>query len=297
MARRDRVSGGVAVLHQDASPELLRLVRWLVFGIWFLKVATDALAPIAWLPLSIFEPAGLLALLPVRLKALLLTPAFLLVLKLGTLGLLGWTLWRWHPVTALLACLGLTVELGILRGFAAHIDHKDLALLYAAYWLAVLPFADRWAAARGETVPKPYTLSGIPIVAILASLCVTYMMVGVYRVTHGQLEVFTSGSMPYWAIRNTLQVSHPDWGWGRYLLEQPWLGAVLNAGFPVVTLFEVLAPLCLVSGRFRLAFALVMVPFHLFSWIFMEVFFWKSLALYVLLIDWQRVRLPRYGRL
>ncbi len=274
----------MGVLHQDASSELLRLVRWLVFGIWFLKVATDALAPVAWLPLSIFEPAGLLALLSVRLKAVLLMPAFLLGLKLATLGLLGWTLVKWHSVAALLACLCLTVEMGILRGFAAHIDHKDLALLYAAYWLAVLPLADRWAAARGETAAKPYTLSGIPIVAILASLCVTYMMVGVFRVTHGQLDVFTSGSMPYWAIRNTFQVSQPDWGWGRYLLEQPWLRAALNAGFPVVTLFEILAPLCLVSARFRLVFALVMVPFHLFSWIFMEVFFWKSLALYVLLL-------------
>ena len=76
----------------------------------------------------------------------------------------------------------------------------------------------------------------------------------------------------------------------RFLLQQRTLNVLLNMGFPIVTVFEVLAPLCLVSRTFRAAFLVVMVPFHLFSWIFMEVFFWKNLALYVLCVDWSRVK-------
>ena len=145
------------------------------------------------------------------------------------------------------------------------------------------------ARTRQPTLPRPYTLSGIPLVALLTTLCVTYTLVGVYRLIHGGLDVFTSGSLTFWALRNSFQVLHPGWGLGWLLLRHPALSMVLNAGFPVVTTFEVLAPLCVVSRPFRTAFLAVMVPFHLCSWIFMEVFFWRNLLLYMLLVEWDRV--------
>jgi hypothetical protein len=193
-------------------------------------------------------------------------------------------------VAAVLACCGLTAGQSIMRGFSGHIDHKDLVLLYAAWLLAILPWADALAKRRGLIPPKPYTLEGISVVAILAALCLSYTLVGVYRLVHGGVEVFTSGSLTFWALRNSYQVTDPTWGLGRWLPQHPMLDRALNAGFPIVTMFEVLAPLALVSRTFRRVFLAVMVPFHVLSWMVMEVFFWKNLLLYPLFVEWRRAR-------
>ena len=58
------------------------------------------------------------------------------------------------------------------------------------------------------------------------------------------------------------------------------------------TLLEVLAPLCLLSRRFRLIFAAVMVPFHLLATVVFHVSFWENLVLYGCLVDasiWPRI--------
>ena len=55
------------------------------------------------------------------------------------------------------------------------------------------------------------------------------------------------------------------------------------AGFPVVTLFEMFAPLCFISSRFRWMFLIVMLPFHLLAWIVMEIFFGSTCSLHLIL--------------
>ena len=277
------------LLHQRATPHALRLVTVTVFGLWFLIVALDPIQQLSLLPVSLFEPVGLLRVLPPSLGAWLPSPTFLLGLKAATLVSLALVLLnRWATPAAVGACALLTLSQSIARGFAGHMDHKQVVLLYAAYWLAVLPLADAIARKRGSAASGAVSLSGIPLVAILSTLCLTYSFVGIYRLVHGGLEVFRSGSMTFWALRNSYQVLHPSWGWGRGLLGQPVLDQALNYGFPIVTLFEVLAPLCLIWRWFRLVFLAVMVPFHFFSWMFMEVFFWHNLVLYLLLFDWSR---------
>jgi hypothetical protein len=53
----------------------------------------------------------------------------------------------------------------------------------------------------------------------------------------------------------------------------------------VVTLFEILAPCCLLSRRFRLTFLIVMAPMHVLVWVSMNILFWENLALFLLLLD------------
>jgi hypothetical protein len=101
--------------------------------------------------------------------------------------------------------------------------------------------------------------------------------------------VFSSGSITFWALRDTYQVLNPAWGFGKLLLEYPMLDSMFKIGFPIITLFEVLAPICLFSRWFRYAFLFLMIPFHFLSWLFMEVFFWENLVLFVFFFDIERI--------
>jgi predicted DCC family thiol-disulfide oxidoreductase YuxK len=195
---------------------------------------------------------------------------------------------------AVCACVFITVYEGIIRGFGGHISHSDLILLYAAYFLALFPMADLMIGKKQrESADTALNLYGIPLVAILATLCFTYTLVGVYRIVHGGIETFSSDSITFWALRNSYQVVNPTWGFGRALLEYPIFSRILKWGFPVTTLFELLAPVCLFSRRFRYVFLAFMIPFHLMSWLFMEIFFWANLLLFILFFDINRWLAPK----
>ena len=287
----------MTLLHQDASARTVEYATRLVFGLWFVKLALDPLPQLAALPASIYNPVGFLSPLPKAVTLLMLSGPFLWGLKWLALLAVGLVLLgRLRQPAALVACPLLTLQMGIARGFAGHIHHPEMVLLMAVYWLALCPVMDRLAArpSRGHR-PSPNVhagLSSVPIVGILLSLCCAYACVGVTRLVHGGLEVFTSDSMTFWALRNAYHVFQPTWGWGKLVLEQPWLRVLLNAGFPVVTVFEVLAPLCLFSRWFRRLFLLVIGSFHLVSWFVLDVFFWENLLLLTLLLD----QLPQYVR-
>lgn len=277
------------LLHAAASPAALRWLTAGVFGLWSWQVASASVHPLTVLPVSLYEPVGFLSFLPESVASIMLSHAFLLALQLLTAVTTAVAaLSRGGAACAVLACAGVTLYEGIVRGFGGHISHHDLVLLYAAYGLALFQLADR-------VVPAPTrpdaTRSGIPLVATIALLCVTYSLTGLFRLLRGGTELFTSGSLTFWALRNSYQYINPIWGLGRYLPELPLVNTLLSLGYPIVTVFEVLAPVCLWSRRFRGVFLAVMIPFHLFSWLFMEIFFWESLLLYVLFLD-----LPQWRR-
>lgn len=115
--------------------------------------------------------------------------------------------------------------------------------------------------------------------SILALLCLSYTLTGTYRFIHGGVETFQSGSASYWAVRSAYRVAHPDWGFGKLLLEFPGLSRMLNATFPIVTAFEAAAVAALVSRPFRWVFIVFAIGFHILSWLFLDLFFWENLIL------------------
>ena len=282
------------LLHQDATPETLNVVTVCVFGLWFLKLALEPPYLISFFPLSLYEPVGFLRIIPISMRHLLIDPLLIQVLRIITLLFLVLTILSiFRKPAAVCACIFITVYDGIARGFGGHISHVYLILLYAAYFLALFPLADLMVRKKQrESVDTTITLYGIPLVAILITMCFTYTLVGVYRIVHGGIETFSSGNITFWALRNSYQVVDPAWGFGRSLLEYPIFSKMLNWAFPVITLFEVLALICLFSKWFRYFFLTVMIPFHFLSWLFMEVFFWANLFLFILFFDINRWLAP-----
>lgn len=275
------------LLHEDAPPEALRLVRGLVFATWFLRVAFKPLDQLWMIPASLIQPVGWMRPLPPALEQVLHNAAFLHGLKAAALlsfalVIAGVAL---RPMMVV-ACVLMTLFTSLWRGFAGHMDHESVLVLLAGYLLTLFALADARTERTGESpAPGGPTRAGIQLTGVLAVLCLAYMMVGVFRMVHGAPAVFTSNSLTFWSLRNAYETAEPAWGWGKYVLEYPWLARMLNWGFPVITLFELTALFALFSRRYRYTFLLVMVPFHLLSLFVLDVFFWENMVLYVLFFD------------
>jgi len=277
-----------SLLHHDAPPQALKLLRIWVFGIWTAIVLLDPLPMLSRLPASTFDPAGILGVLPTDYRPMLISSPFLWGLKLALLVSLTLVLIdRCMKSAAVVACVLLTFEQGIVRGFG-YVDHAEIALLFAGYFLALFAIADSILARRAERPESAVNPNAIPFVAILATLLFSYSFTGVYRITHAAPEIFLSNTLAHWIVMDTHMLLQPFFSWelDRWVLEHRWAYRLLKAGFPIQAFVEVLAPFCLVSRACRRVFLIVMVPFHLLSWLLFKILFWENLLLYVLLLDW-----------
>ncbi len=275
------------LLHEDAGPEAVEVFRVWVFGIWLFKVVTDPLAAIAGLPQTIFNPTGfLLKFLPASLKHFLLAESFLFGLKTVLILSLVFVIFKvFLRSSSVLACFFLTLYQGIIRSFG-HVNHAEIELLYAAYFLTLFSIADGIFEKQGKhDRAEGMNLNSIPLISTLACLCFSYTFVGIYRVARAGLGIYSSDSLAFWILDNSLRTPESITPVGLLILKYPLLGEMLRLGFPAGTIFEILAPFTLLSRWFRYLFIAVMVPFHLIILLFMGINFWEQLALYVLFLD------------
>jgi len=101
--------------------------------------------------------------------------------------------------------------------------------------------------------------------------------------------------MEVWAIDASLRGYYFNTNIGWHIPGWPVVLFFLESGLPVITMFEILAPLCLAVPHFRWIFLPVMLSFHLLSLVFMNIFFFDDMFCYLLLIDWSR-RFPALAR-
>jgi len=85
-------------------------------------------------------------------------------------------------------------------------------------------------------------------------------------VVTGGLEVFNGETMESWAVDASLRGYYFNTNIGWHVPGWPWVAFMLESGLPVITLFEILAPLCVAWPRFRWVFLPVMLSFHALSW-------------------------------
>ena len=266
-----------------AGGEALRRV---VFGVWAAVLLLDPAVGLAELPPEVFDPAVPWALLPAAVRDVAWSePGLLAVRVVGGVAAAAAALGVAFRTSATVAVLGATLHRASISSLA-FVNHAPMGLLLAAWCLVLCGWADRRAARAGVPVERraPWT----PYI-VLAVLSFTYAATGVHRLAMGDLGLMTGDSIAYWSTRNhalelwesTLPVSFGD-----RVATTPWLLTLLRVGFPWVTLVEVLAPLMLVSARFRAVFAATMIPFHLLSVVALSVFFWGNAVLLVVLLLW-----------
>ncbi len=281
------------MIHENAPPSALRVLRIVVFATWFARVAFKPLQELAAVSPSLEERVSVIRLLPHGMIPLVHNTAFLYGLKAATLLCFAFVIAgvALRPMMVL-SCILMIVFAALWRGFAGHIDHESILILLAGVLMTGFTLADRRLESKGQawpTGPNVPTQAGVQMTAVLALLALVYTMVGVYRVVHGSPEIWTTHSLTFWALRNAYETVEPMAGWGKFVLTYPWMAKMLEAGFPVITLFELTAFAILFSKWYRWAFLLVMVPFHMLSLFVLDVFFWENMMLYVLMFTfWYR---------
>ena len=193
--------------------------------------------------------------------------------------------------TATLACLLVVAQAAFLRGFA-HVNHTEMGAITVMLALTLSTWAD--AIDRASAFADP-TRGGQAFFTAGLMFALTYSMAALVRVVNGGWDIVMSDSVKFWAMRNAMVDSAVnnavrDVGWA--VVHTP-IASLLEIGFLVVTLLELLAPLYLVSRAFRRLFLASMLLFHLVSGVVLGVLFTDSLVILVLFALADLVWLPR----
>jgi hypothetical protein len=237
-------------------------------------------------------PAGFWALVHTDAGLRVWWATMLVLLALAAVGAPG------YRAIALLTCILLTFYQGLIYSFA-EVTHAELAALYVAYVVAVFPSADALALRRRGPSPAPQAVYQAAMLLATIVLLSTYMLTGVRRIVAGGTDIFLNGTILAMVGDGSITPDHLQQGFGLRLLAWPAGRFLLETGFVLVTVFEVLSLLCVSSPWFRRAWLVVMLPFHVLSWPLLQTLFVHNILLIgALLVDVDGlVRRTRWARL
>ena len=157
-------------------------------------------------------------------------------------------------------------------GFANHAQTLPLILLAL---VAISPLLE-------DRRKPPLSTTSSDFVALAAiGAILPYSYIGLQRVLSGGWEMFTGDVLlQYLSAATASYQRYPPW------VDPVLLKAPLNAGFAVVTAFEVTSVCLLLSRKYRCAWLLTMLAFHITTLFAMNVFFWENLVLITVIFWW-----------
>jgi hypothetical protein len=268
-----------SLIHKRATGLSLRFLHMYVFGIVLTALLLDPLWPLAGLPLQMIDPVRLLDWLP-HASEWMNWATFLVVFRLIViLTVLAAMTAQKAPVSLLASILYILFQ-AIEKSYGK-LDHDDYVLMFAALSLGLFGDSKR---------------PSIAWVSVLFFMLFFYSLTGIQRVLRGSLSIFTNDSLLWYINYNIFRPGHHiQWDCSRVLSNYPWIyGFFLKPGFLLVTALEILAPLALVQKNFRMIFLAVMLPFFILNWFFMNILFWQSFFLCLLLFEFShRIRFDK----
>jgi hypothetical protein len=282
------------MIHADAGAERLAIARIAVFGIWFVNLLMTPVRNFAWLPAELVDQPAVLRPFPIE-TWLASEPTVIALKVLGLIltaaCILGVRPWRPLAVTTVAMLLWHDAVMKSLQGYD---NHAQAAVLFAAIVLALAPATDALSVhpRRQESREDRSGYAG-PLLLAAFLVALTYTLIGLRRLTHGGVAVFTDGSPERWVTARSQQYAATDFELGTTMLDLPGAGTVLALGMVLVTILEVLSLLVLRSPRLRGVWLAVLVSFHLSTLLLMNIFFWENLILLAVLFTGLPERLLR----
>jgi hypothetical protein len=275
----------MTVLHAGARAADLAVLRVAVFVTWLAVVARTPLDLYPDIPAELFEPRGVMRLLPT--EALLAAPTALLTLKV--LAVAGCALCvlgiRPFPAVAVPTVSLLVVFDGATKSLGLYANHDLAALLFVAMLVSFFPAGDAISVmGRRRDAPPSSDLYGAALQLSVLVLALTYALAGFRRLITGGVEVFATDSIVLWLVARSSEWAAYGFDEGLRVLDHEWLRPAMVLGMLVATVAEALSPLVLCSRRFRLVWVPVIVGFHLFTLLTMRIFFWPNLVLIAVLV-------------
>lgn len=277
-----------ALPHEGAGPRTLGYIRVAVASIWIIKLLPDSFTWMSAFPVEAFRSYGVLRLIPAGLLELTGNVSTLLAFKGVLLTLLALLLVgvKPYPLIAIATAVGLTIHQGLARGFA-YDNHQELPALFCVYVLAFFPAADGFSwPPRRRLSPRP-AIYGAAITSMAIVVLLPYSAIAAYRLSRSAPEIFLGNSMPYFlGFLSGLETD--GWRLGLKVLEYRFLYPALGIAFLFTTLLELVAPFSLIHKPFRALWVLGITAFHISTWLLMNIFFWESMLLIlILLTDWE----------
>jgi hypothetical protein len=271
------------MLHDKANAYTLGMVRIWIFGLAALSRVPTPVWDICALP--DYQPNGIMRLLGAYYWAPLITPVVAYCIQALTIGLLiaaaaGIRPWR---IVAPLACLALTLSEGLIRGTEV-MSHANIILILCTWVLACFPAADALRLFPGKRQPfRPLAQYQAALFTLSMVFCVTYLFAGARRLSTSGIDIYLDDSILRATALRDAELG-PAGGLGIWACESVFVGWALVIGFPLVTLLELLSPLCIFSTRFRWMWIAVLFPFHIGIGFLMGIWFPYNLALIPVLI-------------
>lgn len=267
------------MIHEDATGNDLELWRVIVFSTWLVYFALNPVEDLAALPSEYFDPVGPLRFFSSAWLAALDTWPMLAGLRIFTMVSAACCLHKRLRVWAELPFLAtLLILLSFVRGFT-HVNHQDLALFYVTCVFVAFDLIDLFSQDRSRP--------SAPLATAVFVFLFTYTLAGLSRLSHGLPLFGTAMSLNF--LLNTrppytsMDVVIPLW--------------VLSGGVVAITIVEILAPLVLFFRRFSLLLIIVLIGFHVVSWLALNILFWGNLVLTLLLIEHPTRRMGDIKRL
>lgn len=269
------------MLHNRDAPRVLGLARIVVFSIWIVWVMLLPIERLASVHPAMFSGVGPWRFAPDFMFNETLLWSFRWVL----VGMLALTALGVRPFTpiALVTCGGILAYDSLMKSFQGNFNHAQAGLLLASLVLAIFPAADALSV-MGRARHRGAGCYAAPMFACGVVLAFTYMFIGARRLQIGRLEVFTGDAILVYLGTRSLSYGTFQFDLVSLVLSSAWLGVAVKIGFALTTVAEIVTPLVLVNKRIRQAWLLVIVPFHVLTWLTMNIRFWENLLLIFLFL-------------
>jgi fluoride ion exporter CrcB/FEX len=276
-----------ALAHRSATSSSLGLLRIVLFSTWTAYILADPLHLLGYLPIDTFSAPGVLRVLPDSIWHVVLSEMGLMVVRLLTLSfvLLGLCGLLPHRSVAIGAAGALVLYQGILRGFAGHINHAELLLLYATGIVAAFPCFDAFSMRKATASLRSQNIYAVPFVVIGVLFCITYSFVGIVRLMKGPdlflSETFRNLVLSHWIGMGGISGEHFVAPSVRVWILDAAPQLLVKASYVAGTVLELFAPVALFSTRFRYLFVSFVPVFHVLSAVALGVVFFENIVLLV----------------
>lgn len=285
------MAAGIVNRVVPASAFALGVVRCIAHGTFLISVLFTSFSALGSLPVTILRPTGAMKFLPWSFYDQLQTPTAMVVFKcvlvlsllLGTAGFLT-------VISTKASLLLVVLYQGLLRSFG-HFNHDEMLAVYCLAVLAFTPCGDAFSLDSWISKQKherPAFAYAYPILLMQLLLAWTYFSSALIKLRVAGLKYLSPDNLPALAIFHSLDNLHDT----HYKLafELPQLKTYLPFAVGLVLIWELLFPLAIFWRRVRWWILGFGVIFHLSTLFLMNIFFPHHLAMYLIFVDWDRVR-------
>ena len=267
------------------------MARVVVHGTFLISVLITSFSALGRLPVTIMRPTGAMKFLPWSFYDQLVTPRGMTLLKVAmVVSLLLSTTGLFTFFSSKTSFLLVLFYQGLVRSFG-HFNHDEMLGVYCLAVLAFTPCADEFSLdqrLRKKRSDRPAFAYAYPILLMQLLMAWTYFSSVLIKLRTAGLSYFSADNLPSLAIYHSLDNLH-DTSF-RLAFWLPQVRAYLPFAVGLVLLWEFIFPLAVFFPKVRWWILGAGIAFHLSTLFFMNIFFPHQLALYLLFVNWDKLR-------